>query len=596
MAEGSPVRSLMTPEEYYSSFPGNSSLSKKFRNIDEELHFRHSLGSLRDGQTRNFVLDFGNEDAWCAVDLEQEDLTALLTHSKPTSFGTRWINIWVPEQQKDLIMAITGYYGVSERLQGLMCSDPVTCRPQKHTAPSKTPRKSFQSKARLARAQLGEDLEDGHALKHLPTSEQVHAAASLRGLTFGNVVDQIWHFCSTDFGPRYTCIGYNSLYVVPDLDMPNGRGLPDGKRLWSWLMLFDDGTVVSIQENPYLESAAQSEAEMKAVTAVSRRNIQFIFAGVSKQRSPASENDSLVTIRVRPFHDTGPDPAAIKQEDGPSLLFFYIFDDWVSSYSLVAKREHTYGVALDRLRQDMLNRPVIDLIDELHWLGRQLAVLKRLYQSYELIMTRILQRQRGLRDEARPNHPKYVLGHTLTDTEIHERRQTTMQRATSVSSAPETTTVGVRLNSPAVARFERLLDRIKLYCLSEIDSCLTEKESLTFLNFNLIALKDSQAVEKLTRITILLAKVTILFLPVSLMTGYFSTELEGVKGVYTQLEYWVSFAVIMVLSIILLSLFGYVSDTVEGKTIYRSMFRTFFRKSKNRLFVRDPNVDTNAAS
>jgi uncharacterized membrane protein len=112
----------------------------------------------------------------------------------------------------------------------------------------------------------------------------------------------------------------------------------------------------------------------------------------------------------------------------------------------------------------------------------------------------------------------------------------------------------------------------------------------------LIALKDSQAVEKLTRITILLAKVTILFLPVSLMTGYFSTELEGVKRVYTQVEYWVSFAVIMVLSIVLLSLFGYVSDTVEGKTIYRSMFRTFFRKSKNRLLERDRNVDSNVAS
>jgi hypothetical protein len=81
MAEGSPVRSLMTPEEYYASFPGNLSISKKFRNIDEELHFRDNLASLRDAQTRSFVLDFGNEDAWCAVDLEQEDLTALLTHS-----------------------------------------------------------------------------------------------------------------------------------------------------------------------------------------------------------------------------------------------------------------------------------------------------------------------------------------------------------------------------------------------------------------------------------------------------------------------------------------------------------------------------------
>lgn len=41
--------------------------------------------------------------------------------------------------------------------------------------------------------------------------------------------------------------------------------------------------------------------------------------------------------------------------------------------------------------------------------------------------------------------------------------------------------VGVMLASAAVARFERLVDRINLYCLSEIEACLTEKESLTFM-------------------------------------------------------------------------------------------------------------------
>ncbi|KAI9372478.1 hypothetical protein BJX61DRAFT_442380 [Aspergillus egyptiacus] len=585
-SDGPPVRSLMAAQEYYSSFLHRPSISAKFNNIDEERHFPKYMAMLRDAQTRNFVLDFGNEDAWCAVDLEQSDLTALLTHDKPKCFGTRWINIWAPEQQKDFIRAITSHYGVSERLQGMMCTDPVD-RPSKPTVPSQPPRKSFQSRHSFKPVSIhvDGDLEDGHALRQLPSADEVNAAASPRGLTFGHVVDQIWHFCSTDYGPKYTCIGYNSLYVVPGLDMPNAKGLPDGRRLWSWLMLFDDGTVVSIQENPYPGSMAPSENEMKAVTAVARRNIQLIFAGVSKRHDATSATDSLVTIRVRPFHDSSPDPARIKQEDSPSLLFFYIFDDWVSSYSLVAKREHKYGVALDRLRLKMLDKPVVDLIDELHWLGRQLAVLKRLYQSYELIMTRILQRQRLLQDESRSNQPKFSFGHTFPDAEVHEGRKMTMQSSVNVWTAPDTS-VGVPLSPAAVARFERLLDRIKLYCLTEIDSCLTEKESLTFLNFNLIALKDSQAVEKLTRITVLLAKVTILFLPVSLMTGYFSTELEDVKGVYTQVEYWVSFTVIVVLSVVLLMLFGYVSDTVEGKTIYRSMFRTFFRKSKSRLFDR----------
>lgn len=102
-------------------------------------------------------------------------------------------------------------------------------------------------------------------------------------------------------------------------------------------------------------------------------------------------------------------------------------------------------------------------------------------------------------------------------------------------------------------------------------------------NFNLIALKDSQAVERLTRVTVLLAKVTILFLPVSLMTGYFSTELVEVKGVYTINQYWVSFGVIVFLSFVLLVVFGVASDTVEGKTIYASLFRTFFRFSRHRM-------------
>lgn len=104
-----------------------------------------------------------------------------------------------------------------------------------------------------------------------------------------------------------------------------------------------------MQENPYPGLSKPSERELKAVLGKVRRNIQLIFSGVSKQHSASSESASLVTIRVRPFHDGNQDHASIKQEDGPSLLFYYIFDDWVSSYALVAKREHKYGVLLEDL-------------------------------------------------------------------------------------------------------------------------------------------------------------------------------------------------------------------------------------------------------
>lgn len=128
----------------------------------------------------------------------------------------------------------------------------------------------------------------------------------------------------------------------------------------------------------------------------------------------------------------------------------------------------------------MLSKPVVELVDELHWLGRRLGVLKRVYQSYELIMMRILQRQRVLRDEARSNRPPFSMGNTFNESDFADLRQMNLQSSLSLGSNPDTP-VGVPLSSTAVARFERLLDRIKLYCLSEIDTCMTEKESLTFL-------------------------------------------------------------------------------------------------------------------
>lgn len=238
-------------------------------------------------------------------------------------------------------------------------------------------------------------------------------------------------------------------------------------QLWPQL-LTNPGTVVSIQENPYPRiSEPRPESEVKSVLGVVRRNVQLIFSGASKQHSASSESDSLVTIRVRASNGSHSDHVSIHQDDGPGLLFYYIFDDWVTSYALIAKREHKYGVLLDRLREDMLNKPAVDLVNELHWLGRRLAVLRRLYQSYELILMRVLQRQRLLRDEARSRHPRMPPGHVI-------------QSESELPSNCENT-VGVRLNSAAIARFERLLDRIKLYCLTEIDACLTEKESLTFL-------------------------------------------------------------------------------------------------------------------
>ncbi|KAI2791363.1 hypothetical protein POX_c04221 [Penicillium oxalicum] len=565
---------------YYASLRGSHGgpLEEKFKDIDEQTTFVEYMQRLRNSKTRNFILDFGNEDAFCATDLDTEDFQNIQNSTKPKCLGTRWIHIWNPEQQKDIIKTITSHYGVSERLQGMMYTEPY--HDYTPPPPQATNRSLSRRSKHLAPQTVEVELDDVESKSALTKAYQ---SRSFESLTFGEVTDQIWHFSSVDYGSRYTCVGYNTLFVAPDVVVENGQDLPEGTRLWSWLILCDDGTLISIQENPARQIERLTEKEQLAVLDVVRRNIRFIFSGISKQHANYSPKDSLVTVRVRQFHDVGPDQATIKQEDGSSLLFYYLFDDWVSSFGLIAKRQHQYGVSLEQLRKQMLDRPVVDLVDELHWLGRRLGVLKRLYQSYELVMRRLLQRQRLLRDEAKAFKPQgFSIGNTFSESDLTELRQGGLVSEGSPFGLHDKP-VGVALSSAAVARFERLVDRINLYCLSEIDTCLVEKESLTFLNFNLIALKDSQAVEKLTRITILLAKATMLFLPVSLMTGYFSTELQGVKNGYTQAQYWVAFAVIFVLTVLALTIFGFASDTVEGKTIYRSLVKTFFRRSRDRI-------------
>lgn len=98
-------------------------------------------------------------------------------------------------------------------------------------------------------------------------------------------------------------------------------------------------------------------------------------------------------------------------------------------------------------------------------------------------------------------------------------------------------------------------------------------------NFSLIAIKESRDVDRLTRVSLLITKVTILFLPVSLMTSYFSCNLADT--VYTPTQYWVAFTVVLCSSFLVLLLFGVLSGTMDHsllRSIGSAMYRRVMRK------------------
>jgi hypothetical protein len=79
MAEPS-MREPLDPKKYYEGIQGHQgSLRDKFNDIDDPAYFRQYMHLLKEAETQNFVLDFGNEDAYCATDLVTEDFKALLS-------------------------------------------------------------------------------------------------------------------------------------------------------------------------------------------------------------------------------------------------------------------------------------------------------------------------------------------------------------------------------------------------------------------------------------------------------------------------------------------------------------------------------------
>jgi hypothetical protein len=129
--------------------------------------------------------------------------------------------------------------------------------------------------------------------------------------------------------------------------------------------------------------------------------------------------------------------------------------------------------------------------------------------------------------------------------------------------------LGVPLNPLAIAKFERLRDRIKLYALGEINDCLQEKSELVDMTFNLIALRESESVERLTRVAILLTKFAFVFVPLTLITGYFSMQLKDLQGVYRQRDFWGASGVFMFITILVLYTIGKATDTMEGARVWR---------------------------
>ncbi|KAI5209754.1 hypothetical protein E4T42_07395 [Aureobasidium subglaciale] len=538
-----------------------------FRNMDLPDVLEDSVQQLCTPTSRNFIVDFGDEEAWVSFDQPAETIRSLLDTPRSSTLHTRWINIWYPFHQRPLLELLAQQYDFSPRLLALMSSDPKRVRQY----PSQPLNVEQKNEAILRRS--FEDIEKGLSSTPPPATD-TSSLSSCNPARTGNlydIVDGVWHYTSLDQGRSYLCLGFNSLYNVHAVETGCGVSeestgtkdapLPHIKRVWTWLLICADKTVISINEDLYPYCEGRLSHPQQLVMMETRRNLINVFRSLSKVED-SREANPLVLLPIRRRLGDTKEETAHRDKDAPGLLFYYLFENWFNSYSLITRRESRYGMELEKLQKEMFSAPKLHHIDLLHGIGNELGALKRHYKSYIRLVDRVTEPQSSTLASRTGSRVPSKASQETFDKVAHQGAQSLM---------------GIGLTSAAIVRFERLRDMISLYALAECKDYLHQKDGLVQMNFQLVAMSQSAGVDRLTRVALLISKATILFLPLTFLTEYVSADLGVTYSVKT---YWIAFTVVLTLSWILLMGFGVLSGTMESWSLFPKL-KAAWSKVKN---------------
>jgi Mg2+ and Co2+ transporter CorA len=92
--------------------------------------------------------------------------------------------------------------------------------------------------------------------------------------------------------------------------------------------------------------------------------------------------------------------------------------------------------------------------------------------------------------------------------------------------------------------------------LAPLSELLSETASLLETYFNVTNFTASEATGRLNHSAAVLSRLGLLFLPVSLMTAYFSIQIQDLAGVYSVADYWAAFGVVTGLSVVVVLFLG----------------------------------------
>lgn len=451
-------------------------MTVKFQSLDDPDIASSLVGRTQDASSTNFVLDFGEDGAYVGFDLTDPTIEDLMDADRPDSLNARWINIWYPQHQKHLIETLARIYDFSPRLLGLMCSDPM--QPQTPTPsqrPSNRTRKFWNKKS----PSISVESQSAKCSDELSEHYSVTSHESSQGGNIYRIVNDLWHYSSIDFGRSYVCLGYNSLYgtkytgATSDCDVYDEDHLPNCHRVWTWLLLCKDSTVITINEDPFPRDSSNYLSPLQQrIFNETRRNLTNVFRSLSLIDSdPLKTRNPMTLLPLRSRLGSTREESAHRTTDIPGLLFYYLFENWHNSYTLITRKESRYGTELASLRRAMIAAPKLAHIDRLDRIGKELGVLRRHYEAHNRLIQRVL-------EPVAPTNASLENSRVVSDSS--DARSVDTVRGVGLVTEKQSM-LGVSMSSPARVRFARLKDLIDLYALNEIEEYLKQKESLVSL-------------------------------------------------------------------------------------------------------------------
>ncbi|KAI1137032.1 hypothetical protein F5Y05DRAFT_389943 [Hypoxylon sp. FL0543] len=506
-----------------------------FEDFDLDEVFKKAQLHVTDENSTNFVVEFGYERARIAFNLSTDDMKEVLDQNPDEDYPIRWVNVWDPSVQRDVMKAIGGIYGFSPRLLGLM----TTRRSPQDEARRHRDRKRATSRHNRSFRDLekGDGPNGNFPMKPLNSTEMNDSIA-----LYLQVKDTVNYF-STDQTQKAFCIGANWLHKrpVPEHESHHRISIMPPKH-WQWLALCNNHTVLSIHEKPLFEPVPDREDREKwhrAELGYMRAHTLDVLLQLSTRGFKLYEGNPLAQNSVRQSlkrsrTDLGRQQSVVSvfqnsdtgtlADEGTSNLFYYLFEDYVAAGPLKNAEQELDDMTRKILENTHWNKvsKSSEIIPTLHYLSKDLREFKHLFENYKNLISKIMA-------VGRPD------SQLASQFDIDRR---------------------VFLTNSALSRFDRLGDRLQYLMLNTIEGYLEEIAALSTTYFNLTQQKDSQATARLTRSATLLAKLSVFFLPISFMTSYFSVQIEDLYIYWTGKTYWYAFAVIASVSFVSLFFFS----------------------------------------